>query len=84
MIAYGTSTYPLPSFNNYQFVNQSANASSFLLRGSHKIQLFPSGSVQLGHWRHVLIDFFQIKMMASSLPSITRLKLYRWSECLTS
>lgn len=84
MIAYQTSTYPLPSFNSYQFIHQTVNASSFLLRGSHKIHLFPSGSAQLGHWRHVLIAFFQIKMMVSSLPSTTRPKLYCWSECSTS
>lgn len=67
------STYPLPSFNNYQFLTMA----------SHKINLFPSGSAQPGHWRHVLIAFFQIKMMVSSLPWITRLKMYHWLECFT-
>lgn len=43
---------------------------------------FPSGSAQHVHWRHVLIAFFQIKMVISPLPLITRLKVYCWSKCI--
>lgn len=85
MIVYWTSTYQLPSSsNNYQFSRQIANASSFLLRGSHRIHLFPSSSAPFSHWRHSLIAFFQIKMMIFSSPSISRLKMSCWSVDFTS